>query len=145
MSYKYFLSLAHFSYVINCPQKVIILFIFQLVLVFSTILFIFFSNKFYYPSNISFSCSQWTNHISEHICFHEKSQDQHIGHFSQSWMKPEFSKCWKLFSFLDNWPRACNLCFSLKFVKISLLDMLLPILDETKIFPMLENIVSFYY
>ena len=57
-------------------------------------------------------------------------------------------QCWKLLSIflliLDCIDHIhVKICFSLKTVKISTLDMLLPILDETRTLPMLENIVYF--
>ena len=83
----------HTSYAINCPQKVIVL-IFQLALLFSTNFLLFstnyllFSTIFSSPLNLVFFGSKWTNNISEHIYFHENNQDQDLGHFSQSWVKP---------------------------------------------------------
>ena len=63
----YFLPLAHFSYVINCPQKVTIVLVFQLALLFSTKFLLFsnifllfssnfllFSTNFSSPSNLTF-------------------------------------------------------------------------------------------
>ena len=118
---KKILSLAHFSYAINCPQKVIIVLIFP------------FLNLFLFSFKSCLFCSQWTNNISEHIYFQESSQDQRLGHFSQSWMKPGFSQCWIFFQILELIDQEHVTCFSWKTVKISILNMLLPMLDETRI------------
>ena len=63
---------------------------------------------------------------------------------SKSWMKPGFSQCWKLLSkfvpIIDPiYHKHGTIYFSWKTVNIGTLDMLLPILDETRILPMLEN------
>ena len=116
-----FLSLPHFSYLINCPQKAITtdqyliyaitVLIFPLTLLFSTN-FLHFSTNFSSPSNLAFFAPNEKNNISEHIYFHENSQDQRLGHFSQSWMKTGFSQCWNFLQILEHIGQEHVTCFS---------------------------------
>ena len=69
---------------------------------------------------------------------------------SQSWMKPGFFQCWKILSifllilnYIDQ--KHVKICFSLRTVKISIFDMLLPILDKTRMLWILANfLINFW-